>query len=127
MIRRAHRVGILVKFGASVHALCLLREHRIESPATFPMPLPVTSQEITQAQRRIQPHIFRTPLRESFLLGERIGAHVFLKLENWQPGGSFKLRGALNRMMLMSDVERAEPSRRARGITLRVWRTHREC
>ncbi len=70
------------------------------------MPLPVTSQEILQAQQRIHPHIFRTPLRESFLLGERVGARVFLKLENWQVGGSFKLRGALNRMMLMNDAER---------------------
>lgn len=72
------------------------------------MSFPVTPQDISHAQKRIQPHIFRTPLRESFLLSERVGAHVFLKLENWQITGSFKPRGALNRMMLMSHAERAQ-------------------
>ncbi len=71
------------------------------------MTLPLTSQEIVEARQRIQPHIFRTPLRESFLLSEKTGSRVFLKLENWQIGGSFKLRGALNRMMLTSHEERA--------------------
>ncbi len=65
----------------------------------------ITAQEILQAQRRIRPYIFRTPLRDSFLLGERFGASVFLKLENWQITGSFKPRGALNRMTLLSPDE----------------------
>ncbi len=64
-------------------------------------------QDILSAQRTIRPYIFRTPLRESFLLSERVGASVFLKLENWQITGSFKLRGALNRMWLLTDDERA--------------------
>lgn len=67
----------------------------------------ITLQDIQRAQQTIQPYIFRTPLRESFLLSERIGARVFLKLENWQITGSFKLRGALNRMALMTAEERA--------------------
>ncbi|CAG0991508.1 partial L-threonine dehydratase catabolic TdcB, partial [Anaerolineae bacterium] len=67
----------------------------------------VTAQDVFHAHKIIRPHIFRTPLRESFLLSERVGASVFLKLENWQIGGSFKLRGALNRMVLMTDAERA--------------------
>lgn len=67
----------------------------------------IKSQEILQAHSRIAPHIFRTPLRESFLLGEKAGARVFLKLENWQITGSFKARGALNRIMLLDDKERA--------------------
>ncbi|MBI5035219.1 MAG: pyridoxal-phosphate dependent enzyme [Chloroflexi bacterium] len=67
----------------------------------------ITLQDILQAQRRISPYIFRTPLRDSFLLSERIGASIYLKPENWQITGSFKLRGALNRMMLMTDEERA--------------------
>lgn len=67
----------------------------------------ITVHEIFQAQRTIRPYIFRTPLRDSFLLSERIGASVYLKLENWQITGSFKLRGALNRIALMSDDERA--------------------
>jgi threonine dehydratase len=67
----------------------------------------ITVQEILQAQQAIRPFIFRTPLRDSFLLSERVGASVWLKLENWQITGSFKLRGALNRMVRMTDAERA--------------------
>lgn len=67
----------------------------------------ITLQDIQRAQQTIQPYIFRTPLRESFLLSERVGARVYLKLENWQITGSFKSRGALNRMALMTADERA--------------------
>jgi threonine dehydratase len=64
-------------------------------------------QDILHAQRTIRPHIFRTPLRDSFLLSERVGASVLLKLENWQITGSFKPRGALNMMTMLNDAERA--------------------
>ena len=67
----------------------------------------ITVQEILQAQRTIRPYLFRTPLRDAFLLSERVGAAVFLKLENWQITGSFKLRGALNRMARLTEAERA--------------------
>lgn len=67
----------------------------------------ITLHDVLQAQRRISSYVFRTPLRDSFLLSERIGASIYLKPENWQITGSFKLRGALNRMMLMTDEERA--------------------
>jgi len=70
----------------------------------------LTIQNILHAQRTIRPYIFRTPLRDSYLLSERIGASVYLKLENWQITGSFKPRGALNRIALMT------PAERARGI-----------
>src|SRR5512144_130439 len=70
----------------------------------------ITIQEILQAQRRIRPHLFPTPLRSSFLLSERVGASVFLKPENAQVTGAFKPRGALNRMALL------DPEERARGI-----------
>ena len=67
----------------------------------------ITIQDILQAQRRIRPHVFRTPLRHSFLLSERVGASIFLKLENWQVTGSFKPRGALNLMAMLNNEERA--------------------
>jgi threonine dehydratase len=70
----------------------------------------ITLQDILLARRTIQPYVFHTPLRDSFLLGERVGASVFLKLENWQITGSFKPRGALNRMAMLT------PEERARGI-----------
>ena len=67
----------------------------------------ISLQDIRRARQTIQPYVFRTPLRESFLLSERIGARVFLKLENWQVTGSFKPRGAVNRIALMTADERA--------------------
>ena len=67
----------------------------------------ITPQDILLAQRTIRPYVFRTPLRDAFLLGERVGASVFLKLDNWQITGSFKPRGVLNRMALMTAEERA--------------------
>lgn len=47
-----------------------------------------------------------TPLVESLWLSERIGADVFLKLENLQETGSFKVRGATNRLFNLSEEER---------------------
>ncbi|MEW5718349.1 MAG: threonine/serine dehydratase [Chloroflexota bacterium] len=67
----------------------------------------ITLSDILRARNTIAPYVFRTPLRASFLLGERVGASVYLKLENWQITGSFKPRGALNRMAQMTDAERA--------------------
>jgi threonine dehydratase len=58
------------------------------------------------AQKRIAPYAVRTPLVESPALSERIGGKVFLKLELMQRTGSFKFRGALNRMLLIPESER---------------------
>lgn len=69
---------------------------------------PATIGEIWQAQVRVAPHVFRTPLRYSAALSERCGAQVWLKLENWQPTGSFKVRGAVNFLMQLSASERAQ-------------------
>lgn len=67
----------------------------------------LTLADILHARATIQPYILRTPLRASFLLSERVGASVSLKLENWQITGSFKLRGALNCIAHLTDDERA--------------------
>lgn len=67
----------------------------------------ITLRDILRAHNTIRTHVFRTPLRKSFLLSERLGASVYLKLENWQITGSFKLRGALNRTAALTDDERA--------------------
>ena len=62
---------------------------------------------ILQAQRRIAPFIRRTPLVRSAFLSARTGADVWLKLECWQTTGSFKVRGALNKVGLLTPEERA--------------------
>ncbi|MBI3741328.1 MAG: pyridoxal-phosphate dependent enzyme, partial [Chloroflexi bacterium] len=71
------------------------------------MPTLPTLDDIRAAHARSAPYLYRTPLRESFLLSQRIGARIFLKLENWQVTGSFKPRGALNRMLQLTEAERA--------------------
>jgi threonine dehydratase len=63
--------------------------------------------DVVAAQKRIAPYAIRTPLVESPVLGDRIGGKVFLKLELMQRTGSFKFRGALNRILLIPEQERA--------------------
>ena len=64
---------------------------------------------IIQAEKRIRPHIRKTFVEPSFFLGGRSRAEVFLKLENHQLTGSFKIRGALNK--LLSLREQSDSSR----------------
>jgi threonine dehydratase len=63
--------------------------------------------DVLAAKNRIAPYAVRTPLVESPLLGELIGGRVFLKLELMQHTGSFKFRGALNRIALIPEKDRA--------------------
>ena len=49
----------------------------------------------------------RTPMESSRFLAERLGLPVYLKCENLQRTGSYKLRGASNRIAALSDAERA--------------------
>jgi len=59
-----------------------------------------------RAREVIAPHIYRTPLLSARHLGERIGAHAYLKAENLQRTGSFKLRGAVNAVSLLGPEAR---------------------
>ncbi|SDX78423.1 threonine dehydratase [Ruegeria halocynthiae] len=63
--------------------------------------------DIMIARQRIEPVIRRTPLVFSEHLSDRAGFEVWLKLENLQIAGSFKIRGASNRILQMTDDERA--------------------
>ncbi len=60
------------------------------------------------AANRIAPHIRETPLDHSPFFSELTGASVYLKLENLQHTGSFKLRGAFNKLLSMAPEQRAE-------------------
>ena len=66
-----------------------------------------TYDDVLAAAARIKPHAVRTPLVESAVLSDRFGARIFLKLEILQRTGSFKFRGALNRIALIPENERA--------------------
>ena len=61
---------------------------------------------IAQAQHRLRGLLKRTPLVESEALGQRLGAKVSLKLECLQKTGSFKPRGAFNKMLTLTAAER---------------------
>jgi threonine dehydratase len=60
--------------------------------------LPVSSTDIDAAARVLAPFAVRTPLLSSPALDERTGAKVFLKPEMLQRTGSFKFRGAFNKL-----------------------------
>ncbi len=64
-------------------------------------------QEVTSAEKRIRPYIRETPLDSSFRLSEIAGCSAVLKLENLQQTGSFKLRGAMNKLLSLTPKERA--------------------
>ena len=63
----------------------------------------LTLAEVERARDRIRPHLPPTPLRRSFALRPH---DAWLKLECWQPTGSFKVRGALHNLGSLSAEER---------------------
>ncbi len=67
----------------------------------------VSLQDIMQTAQRIAPVVRKTPLVFSEALSERAGFEIWLKLENLQTTGSFKLRGASNRILQLSSEEKA--------------------
>lgn len=64
--------------------------------------------DIHDAAERIAGHVKRTPLTRSETLSKRLGTNVYVKYESFQKTGSFKARGAFNKMLSMSDDERAK-------------------
>jgi threonine dehydratase len=66
----------------------------------------LTLEDIRAAQRRIAPWVHRTPVLTSRALDEAAGRRVFLKCENMQRAGSFKIRGATNKILSLTAEER---------------------
>lgn len=64
-------------------------------------------QAILQAEQKIRPYIRKTPLEYSHHLSKTTGGQIFLKLENLQYTGSFKVRGALNALLSLSKEQSA--------------------
>jgi threonine dehydratase len=67
----------------------------------------ISMRDIYLARKRIGDLARKTPLVASPLLSETIGASVYLKLESLQETGSFKVRGAANKMSTLSEDEKA--------------------
>ena len=89
----------------------------------------VTLASVQEARSRISPHIIRTPLVFSPTFSEMSGARIFLKLETLQKAGSFKVRGATNRILLNLDtatkygVVAASAGNHAQGVAVAARRT----
>jgi threonine dehydratase len=66
-----------------------------------------TLADIEAARARIAGHAWVTPVHSSDSLSRRIGRTVCLKAENLQRTGSFKVRGAVNKLMTLDDAERS--------------------
>lgn len=69
--------------------------------------LPVSLDDVRAAQERLRPFVHRTPILTCSTLSRMAGCELFFKAEHLQRGGSFKLRGALNRLLQLSPAERA--------------------
>ena len=63
-------------------------------------------EDIVLARERIGKHIVETPCARSYFFGDLVEGRLHLKLENLQRTGSFKDRGALNRLFDLSDEEK---------------------
>src|SRR3954470_8941981 len=66
-----------------------------------------TFEDVKAAAARIAPHAVHTPLVEAPALNARTGGRIFLKLESLQRTGSFKFRGACNRLAMIPQSARA--------------------
>ena len=62
--------------------------------------------EILKAKKNLEGIVYRTPLTYSKILSEISGAEMYLKWENLQKTGSFKLRGAYNKVCSLTQEER---------------------
>jgi threonine dehydratase len=62
---------------------------------------------IEEARERIAPYVKRTPLEKSEAISRRLSTNVYIKYELFQKTGAFKARGAFNKMLTMSDVEKS--------------------
>src|SRR5262245_27203133 len=65
-----------------------------------------TLADVLNARLRISPHLRPTPLVSYPTLNELLNAHVFVKHENHQPIGAFKVRGGVNLISQLSADER---------------------
>jgi len=66
----------------------------------------LTIEDIEAARKRIEPYVVRTPLLRLQNLDQYLGCEVYVKPECMQTTGSFKLRGAMNKILSLTDEER---------------------
>lgn len=92
------------------------------------MPELLTIKDIFEASKAIQPFVHRTPLEYSATFSSLTGGKVFLKMENLQRTGSFKVRGAANKIINLPPKDRkngviaASAGNHAQGVALAASR-----
>lgn len=64
--------------------------------------------KLIATHERIKPYIHNTPILTSSMLNEITGADVYFKCENFQRMGAFKMRGAVNAMMQLTEEQKAK-------------------
>src|SRR5260370_13069600 len=67
-------------------------------------------QDVLLAQRQIRPYLSRTPLHSYPAINTLLGTETYIKHENYQPVGAFKVRGGINL------ISRLSPSEREHGV-----------
>ena len=93
----------------------------------------VTLQDIQAARDRIRGNVIETPCPLSFPFSELCGARIYFKLENLHPTGSFKERGAANKLALLSREDRsrgviaASAGNHAQGVAIHAQRLRIPC
>jgi len=63
---------------------------------------------LIQAREKLSKYIHKTPLLRSRLLNDLAGCDLYFKCENFQKAGAFKMRGAMHKILSLSEEERAK-------------------
>jgi threonine dehydratase len=94
------------------------------APAILSRPLPVTIADIWDAHKFLKSRLHHTPLAPSRTLHDITGADIYLKAENMQRSGSFKVRGASFKVSRLGEKERqrgviaASAGNHAQGVAI---------
>lgn len=68
----------------------------------------MNKESLIKVHQRIEPYIHNTPILTSRLIDKIAGVNIFFKCENFQKMGAFKMRGATNAIMELSDKQRSK-------------------
>ncbi|MBD3636499.1 MAG: pyridoxal-phosphate dependent enzyme [Crocinitomicaceae bacterium] len=68
----------------------------------------MTAEEYLQLHQKISPYIHRTPVLTSQLINKSVGCSIYFKCENFQKMGAFKMRGASNAILNLSEEQKSK-------------------
>ena len=88
------------------------------APAEDPVQREPAFVDVLAARRVIEPYLGRTPFYETLSLGKMFGLTLYIKYENHQPVGAFKVRGTLNKVLSLT------PQERRRGVVTASMGNH---